>query len=97
MPDDDNTAKVDTRLAELAELWERDNILPTEEVPHGDDQRPHQYGMPRWRDMFSPRQLLGPRVLRPGVPRPCGRGPGTLRQGLTRRREAAWCYVALGD
>ena len=25
----------------LAELWERDNILPTEEVPHGDDQRPH--------------------------------------------------------
>ena len=43
---------------ELAELWERGNILPTEEVPHGDDNRPHQYGMPRWRDMFSPRQLL---------------------------------------
>ena len=55
---DDNIAEVDTKLAGLAERWERENILPTEEVPHGDDHRPHQYGMPRWRDMFSPRQLL---------------------------------------
>ena len=55
---DDNTAEIDTKLSDLAELWERGNVLPTEEVPHGDDSRPHQYGMPRWRDMFSPRQLL---------------------------------------
>ena len=56
--EDDNTAEVEARLSELAASWDRDNILPTEEVPHGDDQRPHQYGMPRWRDMFSPRQLV---------------------------------------
>ena len=55
---DDNIAEIYTRLAGVAERWERENILPTEEVPHGDDLRPHHYGMPRWRDMFSPRQLL---------------------------------------
>ncbi len=38
--------------------WAAGNILPTEEVPPGNDLRPLQYGMPRWRDLFSPRQLL---------------------------------------
>ena len=93
-PDDDNTAEVDTRLAELAELWERDNILPTEEVPHGDDQRPHHYGMPRWRDMFSPRQLLAHGY--------CVQAFHDLvdedrdADKLNENRKAAWCYVALG-
>ena len=67
-PDDDNTAEVDTRLAELAELWERDNILPTEEVPHGDDQRPHNYGMPQLAGHVQPPPTSSPRLLRPGVP-----------------------------
>ena len=92
--DDDNTAKVDTRLAKLAELWERDNILPTEEVPHGDDQRPHQYGMPRWRDMFSPRQLLTHgycvQAFHDLVDEDRDAGK------LDGNRKAAWCYVALG-
>ena len=94
MPDDDNTAKVDTRLAELAELWERDNILPTEEVPHGDDQRPHQYGMPRWRDMFSPRQLLAHGYCVQAFHDLVDEDRASGR--LDERREAAWCYVALG-
>ncbi len=91
--DDDNTAKVDTGLAKLAELWERDDILPTEEVPHGDDQRPHQYGMPRWREMFSPRQLLAHgfcvQAFHDLVDEDRDAGK------LDENRKAAWCYVAL--
>ena len=93
IPDDDNTAEVDTRLAELAEPWGRDNILPTEEVPHGDDQRPHNYGMPRWRDMFSPRQLLAHgycvQAFHDLVDEDREAGE------LNGNRKAAWCYVAL--
>ena len=33
--------------------------MPNERFPEdGNDDRPIQYGMPRWRDLFSPRQLL---------------------------------------
>ena len=93
-PDDDNTAEVDIRLAGLAEMWEQGNILPTEEVPHGDDSRPHQYGMPRWRDMFSPRQLLAHGY--------CVQAFQDLvdedrdADKLDESRKAAWAYVALG-
>lgn len=48
----------EAELARLAEAWERDGIVPTEPVPEGNDQRPHKYGMARWRDMFTPRQLF---------------------------------------
>lgn len=46
------------RLAEVLQAWEAEGILPSERVPEGNDSRPHQFGMPRWRDLFSPRQLL---------------------------------------
>jgi adenine-specific DNA methylase len=52
---------LDAAEAELRRLepeWAATNILPTEEVPPGNDLRPLHYGMPRWRDLFSPRQLL---------------------------------------
>jgi adenine-specific DNA methylase len=45
-------------LDDLEAKWAQDDILPNEEVPHGNDARPHHYGMGRWRMMFSPRQLL---------------------------------------
>ena len=95
IPDDDNTAEVDTRLAELAELWERDNILPTEEVHNGDKTKTLlDYGMPRWRDMFSPRQLLAHgycvQAFHDLVDEDQADGK------LNEYRSAAWCYVALG-
>ena len=92
-PDDDNTAEVDTKLTELAEPWERDNILPTEEVPHGDDQRPHNYGMPRWRDMFSPRQLLAHGYCVQAFHDLVDEDQAADK--LDGNRKAAWCYVAL--
>jgi adenine-specific DNA methylase len=53
-------------LAELRPGWEKTSIIPTEEYPDVDetsDPRPRLYGMPRWADMFSPRQLLAMGVL----------------------------------
>lgn len=38
--------------------WLETQIVPTEEIPEGNDTRPLQYGMTSWRDLFSPRQLL---------------------------------------
>ena len=52
-------AAAQTELDRLLPQWERDDVLPTEAVPVGNKTRePHNYGMPRWRDMFTPRQLL---------------------------------------
>lgn len=39
--------------------WERKGLVPDEEIPEGNKTRePRNSGMLRWRDMFSPRQLL---------------------------------------
>ncbi len=38
--------------------WEARGIIPTERVPDGNDMRPILYGMNRWCDLFTPRQLL---------------------------------------
>ena len=58
-PADDNAADIQRRLAEKSESWARDNILPNETIDPGDKTNtPLQYGMPRWRYMFNPRQRL---------------------------------------
>ena len=53
----------------------------------------HDYGMPRWRDMFSPRQLLAHgycvQAFRELV------DEDKSQNQLTDVRRAAWCYVAL--
>jgi len=60
-------AEVDLHALESAEAelsrrlpqWERDDVLPTEVIPSGNKtNEPHNYGMTRWRDMYTPRQLL---------------------------------------
>jgi len=45
-------------LERLLPRWESEDVVPDEMFPEGNDMRPVAYGMPRWRDMFSPRQLL---------------------------------------
>lgn len=60
----DAIAAAEKELAKLRSEWERKNIIPTEKYPEvSSDERPITYGMPRWADMFSPRQLLGFGVL----------------------------------
>ena len=58
-PEDDNSAAIRERLAEKLLEWEALDIVPSECFPEdSNDTRPIQYGMPLWRDLFSPRQLL---------------------------------------
>ena len=94
-PDDDNTEGVEIQLAELVESWERDNILPTEDVQNGDKTKTLlDYGMPRSRDMFSPRQLLAHGYCVQAFHDLVDEDQASGR--LDESREAAWCYVALG-
>ena len=51
--------KAEKRLNEKLALWTAQNLVPTENFPEtANDTRPVQYGMPRWCDLFNPRQLL---------------------------------------
>ena len=48
-----------TELERLMPVWEAENVLPDEPVPVGEKTKElHNYGARRWRDMFTPRQLL---------------------------------------
>jgi adenine-specific DNA methylase len=57
-------SSAERELKRLLPIWEKSNIIPTEEFPKiSSDPRPRLYGMPRWSDMFTPRQLLSMGVL----------------------------------
>ena len=92
-PRDDNSASVAQRLKELGPQWDAADILPNEAVPLGNDNRPHNYGMSPWRNMFSPRQQLAHgycvQAFRELVDEDQASGD------LDHIRKAAWCYVAL--
>ncbi len=51
-------AAAEAELQRLLPEWQNADIVPDEPVPPGNDERPHLYGMPHWRDMFTSRQLL---------------------------------------
>lgn len=57
-PEDDVFDDVQKRLEEKLPYWEAMDMVPNEAFPgNSNDDRPIQYGMPLWRDLFSPRQL----------------------------------------
>ena len=91
--EDNNLAQVEAKLEKLAKSWERDNILPTEDVQTGDKTKTLlDYGMPKWRDIFNPRQLLAHgycvQAFQELVDEDRAAGD------LSESRQAAWCYVA---
>ncbi len=93
-PEDDNGAAVRARLAGKLPEWEAFDIVPSEEFPaDSNDDRPIQYGMPLWRDLFSPRQLLchgtGVEVFREMLAEDRAAG------ALDDIRQAAYGYLAL--
>lgn len=49
----------EAKLRENWARWDEAGLIPTEAFPKGNDIRPVTYGMPRWCDLFTPRQLLG--------------------------------------
>ena len=59
-PEDDNVAEIQARLEEKLPAWEACDIVPSETIPDGNKTaEPRRYGMYKWIDFFSPRQLLG--------------------------------------
>ena len=94
-PEDDNSTAIQERLAEKLPEWEAGDIVPTERIPDGNKTtEPHRYGMKRWRDLFSSRQLLchgtSVEVFRQMLD--ADRGAGRLDDV----QQAAYGYLALG-
>ena len=93
-PEDDNSADIRARLEEKLPEWEALDLVPNEKFPEvSNDGRPIQYGMPFWRDLFSPRQLLchgtSVEVFRELLDADRAKGE------LTHVRRAAYGYLAL--
>ena len=93
-PEDDNSAEIEAMLAGKLPEWEAFDIVPSERFPEvSNDSRPIQYGMPLWRDLFSPRQLLchgtSVEVFREMLDSDRASGE------LTELRKAAYGYLAL--
>jgi putative DNA methylase len=61
--------EAERRMQEKWPMWEAAGLIPTERFPEGNDARPIQYGMARWCDLFTPRQLLGHLTLIEGLNR----------------------------
>ena len=92
-PQDNNTPAILRLLADRADAWEQENILPTEAVPEGDDRRPHTYGMGKWVRMFSPRQQLAHGLCVQAFRELVDEDAAAAE--LDDGRKASWCYVAL--
>ncbi len=91
---DDNSDMIQTLIEEKTIEWEALDIIPNEQVPEGsktDEAR--RFGVFKWSDMFSPRQLLahglGVEVFREMVEE-------ERLAGMTALRAAAFVYLALG-
>ena len=90
---DSDQSRISNRLADKLPEWEAGDVVPSEQYPNNtNDDRPRQYGMPLWRDMFSPRQLLvhgtGVEVFKELLDRDTREGT------LTDVRRAAYVYLS---
>jgi len=53
-------AEAERQLAKRWDAWDSAGLIPTERLPDGEKTRePIRYGMTRWCDLFTPRQVLG--------------------------------------
>ena len=89
-----NVNFIGKELARLEPQWAAGDVLPSEEVPPGNDRRPHTYGMEKWLKMFNPRQQLAHGHCVDAL-RECVEEDRSAEL-LDECRKAAWVYVALG-
>ena len=92
-PEHDNGDVIEGELARLEPQWTANDVLPSEEVPPGNDRRPHTYGMEKWVKMFSRRQQLAHGHCVEAF-RECV-DEDRAAEVLDERRKAAWGYVGL--
>ena len=92
-PEDDNSVEIQARLAEKLPEWEALDMVPSENYGHMYCDRSKIYGVNKWRDLFSPRQLLchgtSVEVFREMLD--ADRAEGKLNEV----RQAAYGYLAL--
>ena len=93
LPEDDNGAAIQARLAEKLPEWEAFDFVPSENYDYMYSDRSKIYGVNKWTDLFSPRQLLchgtSVEVLREMLE--ADRAAGRLDE----TRKAAYGYLAL--
>jgi len=92
---DNNLDHIHNLLGTKLDEWEVLDLVPNEEVPVGsktDEAR--RYGMTRWRDLFSPRQLLAQGFCAEAYRELLDED--RIAGSLTSLREAAYIYLALG-
>ena len=91
--EDDNSAEIQARLAAKLPEWEALDMVPSENYDHMYCDRSKIYGVNKWRDLFSPRQLLchgtSVEVFREMLDADRAEGK------LTEVRQAAYGYLAL--
>jgi putative DNA methylase len=93
-PEDDNSAAIAAALARKLPEWEALDYLPTEAIDEMTNyERGHRlYGVMRWREMFSPRQLychgVGVEAFRELLDEARSLGP------ISELTKAAFCYLA---
>ncbi|WP_114988658.1 DUF1156 domain-containing protein [Synechococcus sp. N19] len=93
--EDDNSGAIEAALADKLPEWDALDLVPNEKFPEiCNDDRPIQYGMPYWRNLFSPRQLLchGTSVE---IFRELVNEESAKAEGLSDLQRAALAYVAL--
>ena len=92
-PEDDNGAEVRARLDEKLPEWEAFDVVPSENYDYMYSDRSKIYGVNKWLDLFSPRQLLchgtSVEVFREMLD--ADRAAGRLDEA----RKAAYGYLAL--
>ena len=87
-------AHVSDELARLQPEWDANDTLPNEALPDGNKTKDAiHYGMPEWRDMFSPRHQLAHGHCVQAF-RQCVDADRDAEQ-LDDQRRAAWGYVAI--
>ena len=92
---DDNSEQIRERLADKTQEWEAFDLVPSETLPEiSNYDRGHRlYGMYKWVDLFSPRQLLchgtSVEIYREMLV------ADQKADQLTELREAAYIYLAL--
>ncbi|MEO8624632.1 MAG: hypothetical protein ABI625_26355 [bacterium] len=96
-PEDDNSREIAVRVAEKMSDWEALDLVPTEELStvSNYDRGHRMYGMRAWRDMFSPRQLLGHVVAVEIYRELLEEGGGAAHLTETGRAAAAYLAFAL--
>ncbi|MGH7459460.1 MAG: DUF1156 domain-containing protein [Longimicrobiales bacterium] len=94
-PEDDNSAQIRQLVEERMPDWEAADVVPTEAI--GDlsnyDRGHKMYGMMKWADLFSPRQVLG-HITAVDVYREL-LAEAEKNEALTETTRAAFGYLAL--